>query len=952
ISGFCLLVVASTVNAQVPATNKILKKTDSVSLIPNNTLTPGAQQGAMKLNPQATTLTDTSGLTVASTDSLGLNEDVPFSFANPQHYVIAAVRVTGSNYLDPSLIASVTGIYRGEKIVLPGDQLSDAIKKLWSQQLFANVAILIDKIQGDKIYLNIHVTERPRLAHFYFKGVSRTQASELKDKVSLTQNSVITGNTTLSTITTIEDYFAKKGYSNASVNILSEPNEHTSNTVDLTFVVHKGDKVKVNNIYFAGNHSISSRNLVGEMEDTKERTRMSIYAAPDEKVYEKEKRMSFDDYFSNWGFFSFTKTRQFLKPYMRIKFFSSSKFKKDKLAADQQKVLDYYNAHGYRDAVIVADTVYPSIAGGVNVAMKIKEGDKYYYGDVSWKGNTQYSDSVLNNILGIQKGDVYNLKMLNEKLGLTPTQKVLDVSSLYQNNGYLFFKLTPVETSIYNDTIDYEMRMVEGPQADINRVSITGNTKTNGHVARRELRTIPGHKYSRQDVIRTMRQLRQLGFFDQTSIKPDIIPHPQDGTVDIGWNVKEKPADKLELSAGWGGYFGLTGTIGMSFNNFSLRNIFNWDAWKPLPTGDGQQLSVRLQSNGKYYSSFNVSFMEPWFGGTSRNPFSVSYYHNKFSSPTGYRGYIPIFNNDSYMKTTGFNISYGKQLHWPDDYFSLTFRLGLEQFKLKDYHRDPVFYRAGLSTGVSNNINVRITLDRNSTDRPDFPSRGSHFFLYAQLTPPYSMFDDKTNYDDLTAQEKFNFIEYQKYRFLGEWYFPLGQPHGKNNKTFVLKAAVKLGFVGRYNSKVPLSPFERFELGGDGMSNYAYYGKEIISQRGYPVYYTSDPTVNPENSNPPTGYEGFTIFNKYTLELRYPISLNPSSTIIALAFVEAANGYNGIKDYNPFELRRSVGLGMRFKLPMFGLLGFDYGLGIDRLRKGAGLKDATKFSFMLGYEPK
>lgn len=390
----------------------------------------------------------------------------------------------------------------------------------------------------------------------------------------------------------------------------------------------------------------------------------------------------------------------------------------------------------------------------------------------------------------------------------------------------------------------------------------------------------------------------------------------------------------------------------MSFNNFSIRNIFHKDAWRPLPSGDGQTLSVRLQSNGRYYSSFNFSFTEPWLGGKKRNPFSITYYHNKFSNPTGYKaGYIPIFSNDAYMKTTGVSVSYGKQLHWPDDFFSLSFQLSYERFKLKNYFSDPIFYKSGLSTGVSNNLYLRITLDRNSTDKPLFPTRGSHFYLYGQFTPPYSLFDGREDYDHMTPQQKFRFIEYQKYRMLAEWYFPLGRPQGKDQKTFVLKAAVKMGIIGRYNPLVPLSPFERFELGGDGISNYIYYGKDIISQRGYPVYYTSDPTVNPDNQNPPTGYQGFTIFNKYTLELQYPISLNPSSTIIALAFLEAGNGYDGIKNFNPFELRRDVGIGMRFHLPMFGLLGFDYGIGLDRLHKGGGLKNATKFSFMLGYEP-
>ncbi len=938
-SCFCLLAGVEVAGAQQPMVMDTLSTTKDTTLAPF----PDAALFPVK---------DTTGPARPDT-AVNESKTVPFSFDNPQHYTVAGIRVTGSKYLDPSLVASVTGIYKGEKIILPGDALSDAIKKLWSQQLFANVAILIDKIQGDQIFLNIKVTERPRLAHFYFKGIKKSEASELKDKVSLVPNSVITGNTTLTAIDKIKKYFSDKGYGDVKVQIVETPSKDLLNTVDLTFLIDKGNKVKVNQIFISGNDHIADRTLIGQMKGTHERTRVSIYPSPDKNVYGKETSVSFKNYLKNWGFLSFTKTRRFLDPYVRIKFFSSSKLNKDKYKEDKDKLLSYYNSKGYRDATIDADTIYRSPDKGVDVALKVTEGDKYYYGNITWKGNTQYPDSVLNRVLGVKKGDVYNLEMLNKRLGVTPNQDVLNVFSMYQNNGYLFYRITPVETHIYNDTIDYEIRMVEGPQADINRVTIAGNDKTNSHVIRRELRTIPGQKYSREAIIRSMRQISQLGFFDEQKLPPpDIQPDPQNGTVDLGWHVTEKPSDKLELSAGWGGYFGLTGTIGMSFNNFSIRNIFHKDAWRPLPSGDGQTLSVRLQSNGRYYSSFNFSFTEPWLGGKKRNPFSITYYHNKFSNPTGYKaGYIPIFSNDAYMKTTGVSVSYGKQLHWPDDFFSLSFQLSYERFKLKNYFSDPIFYKSGLSTGVSNNLYLRITLDRNSTDKPLFPTRGSHFYLYGQFTPPYSLFDGREDYDHMTPQQKFRFIEYQKYRMLAEWYFPLGRPQGKDQKTFVLKAAVKMGIIGRYNPLVPLSPFERFELGGDGISNYIYYGKDIISQRGYPVYYTSDPTVNPDNQNPPTGYQGFTIFNKYTLELQYPISLNPSSTIIALAFLEAGNGYDGIKNFNPFELRRDVGIGMRFHLPMFGLLGFDYGIGLDRLHKGGGLKNATKFSFMLGYEP-
>lgn len=917
-------------NEKLNQFNSFLSDSLKKAPISKDTLPP-ANQAAASVTP------DTTG--------------TPYSLSNPQQYIVSGIRVTGSKYLDPSLVASVTGIYKGEKITLPGDALADAIHKLWDQRLFADIDILIDKIEGNKIFLNIKVTERPRLANFYFKGIKKTAATELRDKAGLIKGSVITGNTILSAIDKIKEYFVKKGYNNVAVKVTQNPSKELLNTADLIFHIDKGQKVKVDQIYITGNDNISDRTIKKKMKGTNERTRVSLYPAQDINVYGAEHHLSLHDYLKNWGFLSFTKTRRLLDPYVRFKFFSSSKFNKTKYEEDKDKVLSYYNSLGYRDAIINKDTVYSSPGGGVDVALKVTEGTKYYFGDITWKGNTQYPDSILAKILGIQTGDVYNLELLNKQLGVTPTQQGGDISTLYQDNGYLFYRITPVETAIHGDTIDYEMRMVEGPQADINEVPITGNTKTNEHVIRRELRTIPGNKYSKSDVMRSMRQLSQLGYFDPQKITPNIQPNIQDGTVDIGWDVVEKPSDKLELSAGWGGYYGLTGTIGMSFNNFSIGNIFHKDAWRPLPSGDGQTLSVRLQSNGKYYSSFNFSFTEPWLGGKKRNPFTITYYHNKFSSPSGYNGWIPIFNNDSYLKTTGISVAYGKQLKWPDDFFSLTFQGSFERFRLKNYHSDPIFSPSGLTTGVSNNIYLRVTLDRNSTDRPLFPTSGSHFQFYGQFTPPYSLFNQNKDYGHLTPQEKFRFIEYQKYKLLAEWYFPIGKPMGKDHKTFVLKASIKAGLIGRYNPKVPLSPFERFEVGGDGISNYIYYGKDIVSQRGYPVYYTTDPKVNPDNQNPPPGYQGFTMFNKYTLELRYPISLNPNSTIIALTFLEAANGYDGLKNFNPFRLRRSAGIGMRFHLPMFGLLGFDYGVGFDRLREGAGLKDATKFSFMLGYEP-
>lgn len=881
----------------------------------------------------------------------GQGQETPFSMTSPKQYEIGGITVSGSKYLDGELVSAASGLSVGQKITLPGSDLADAINKLWSQSFFSNIKILISKIEGNKIFLDIAVTERPRLANFYFKGVSKTQADELKTKTGLIKGRVVTGNTTLSAIDKIRKYFEDKGYRNITVTIQRRPDATLLNSEDLIFMIDKGNKVKINQVNFAGNEAVPANKLKKQMKGTKEMTRITLHPQYDVNVYSPRPPISFSEYLKNLGFLSFTKTREVLDPYLRFKFFTSAKFNESKFTEDKGKIIDYYNSLGYRDASINKDTLYYTPDGKLDIAIKVTEGIKYYFGNIEWKGNTKYSDTILNAILGIKKGDIYNLELMNKRLGVTPSQEGGDVGSLYLDDGYLFFHVTPVETAIRGDTIDYEMRVQEGPQATLNRINIAGNDKTNEHVIRRELRTIPGEKFSRQDLIRSNRQIAQLGFFDQEKIGMQPIPHPEDGTVDIDYSVVEKPADKLELSAGWGGYIGVTGTVGMEFNNFSLRNIMNKNAWRPLPSGDGQKLSFRVQSNGKFYSSYNLSFTEPWLGGKKQNPFSVSFYSSKFANPQYQNGnyLIPVFNDSSYLKTLGATVSLGKQLHWPDDYFSLQYAVNFQQFRLKNYSNDPIFGPSGFYNGISNNINLRITLARNSTDQPTFPTRGSNIFLFGQFTPPYSLFDPNKDYTNLTPQQKFKYIEYQKYRFTGEWYVPLGKPHGTDNKQFVLKAAAKFGFLGKYNSIVPLSPFERFELGGDGLSNYTFYGKDIISQRGYEVYYSSDPKNNATTQ--PASYQGFTIFNKFTLELRYPISLNPQATIFGLGFIEAANGYNGIQDYNPFRLRRSAGIGMRFLLPMFGLLGFDYGVGFDRLQPGQGLKGATKFSFMLGVEP-
>ncbi|SFV30428.1 BamA/OMP85 family outer membrane protein [Thermoflavifilum thermophilum] len=873
---------------------------------------------------------------------------IPALPSNPKSYRIAGITVSGARYLDPQLLVSVSGISVGDRIILPGDGLAKVIQNLWKQHLFSNIQIYVTRIDGDDIYLDIHVTERPRLANFYFRGVSKTEADELKTKTDLHQGSVVTDNMKINAEMAIRKYFQDKGYRNITMQISERPDTAVMlNAVDLIFNIHKGKKVKISEIFFAGNDHVPDAKLKAQMKNTKEGMRLTLHPARDVNVYGGHP-YSFSDYLHEWGFLYPSKTLRVLEPYFRFKLFNSAKFNQSKYEEDKAKIIEYYNSLGYRDATIVDDTIYQAPNGNIDIAIKVNEGDKYYFGNITWSGNTKYPDTLLNAILRIHKGDPYNLDLFNKRLGITPTQQGDDISSLYLNDGYLFFRVTPVETQVYHDTIDYDIRITEGPQATINKVTISGNDRTNEHVIRRELRTIPGEKFSRADLIRSQRDIAQLGMFDPQKVNVNPQPNPDNGTVDIGWSVVEKPSDQLELSAGWGGYIGLTGTLGLSFNNFSLRNITNPHAWTPLPSGDGQKLSLRYQSNGKFYHSYSFSFTEPWLGGKKPNNFTVSLY-NSFIASGVYNPYTGFFGgsaDSSFLRSTGFTVALGKRLTWPDDYFTLTGAVNFVRYTLKNYQ---FFYGNPLNNGDINELSLKLTLARSSVDAPIYPRSGSNIVLSGEFTPPYSLFESQSVYEGKTLAQKFKYIEYQKYRFDAEWYVPLGRPHGTDQKQFVLKLAAKYGFLGKYSSHALLSPFERFELGGDGLSNYAIYGKEIISQRGYEVYYSSDPKDNTQTQ--PLSYQGFTIFNKYTVELRYPITLNPSSTIFALLFFDAANGYENFQKYNPFLLRRDAGIGMRFYLPMFGLLGFDYGIGFDRMQPGQGLRNATKFSFMLGYEP-
>ncbi len=873
-----------------------------------------------------------------------------FTQKAPKTYKVASVKVVwlGNKFFDENLLISIANINVGDDIKIPGgDNFSKAITKLWSQNYFSDVKVYISSLEGKNIGVEIEVTERPRLSKFYFRDVRKSESEDLSGKTGLIPNRVVTENMKITAVEAIKKYYAEKGFQDAKVKIVERKDSTSNNnTLTLNFFIAKGSKVHINNINFGGNANVEESKLKKQLKDTKEQSRFTLFPTYDKGMIVDAKHYTFDDYLKEKGYLTFSRTKKVLDPYVRLKF-SSAKFDGKKFTSDLDNILEYYNTLGYRDATVLKDTVYHTKKGDLNIDIKLSEGRRYYFGNINWRGNTKFGDSVLTAILGIRKGDIYNMDILNKKLGKNSGPEGGDISGLYQDDGYLFFRTDPVETAVYNDTIDFEIRIVEGPQATIKNVRIAGNDRTKEYVIRRELRTIPGEKFSRTDLVRSNREIAQLNYFNQEKIGIDPKPNPEDGTVDINYTVEEKSSDQLELSAGWGGVIGLTGTLGVSFNNFSLRNIWKKSAWDPLPMGDGQKLSIRVQSNGKAFRSYNFSFTEPWLGGKKRNALTFSIYNTKYGQTynptTGL--YDPNYSDQSSITTTGVTVALAKQLKWPDDYFSLTTALSFTRYNLNNYAIDPVNL-PGFTTGFAHNVNVKFTLQRSSVDQPLFPRSGSTFMASVQFTPPYTLI----NSNIASSSNPYEWIEYHKWRFNGDWYVPLGRPSGaEHNKQFVLKTSVKLGYLGRYNSELQISPFERFQVGDAGLSNqFALLGYDIIAHRGYPVYNVSDPKVNPDQQST---RQYFTIFNKYTMELRYPLSLNPSSTIYALGFFEAANGWYSMKDYNPFQLRRSVGLGMRFFLPMFGLLGFDYGIGLDRFTPGNSMKDASRFTFMLGFEP-
>jgi outer membrane protein insertion porin family len=829
-----------------------------------------------------------------SKDSLPIIE-----YTDVKTYEIGGVTVVGAQYSDPNALISISGLRTGKKIRIPGTEVSKAVKSLWNLRLFTDVQILKAREQGEVVYLEINVKERPRYNSHIFKGVKKGQHDDLNKIVNkyLVKGSIVTEGSKTTTTAAIDKFFKEKGYLDVETAVREVKDK--ANSVRLEFDVARGGRVKIQNITFSGNKAVVESKLRKLMEKTKRKTRL----------------------------------------------FASSKLIQEEYKKDQKKIIDFYNTIGYRDATIVKDSIWREADGDLQVRLTVSEGRKYYFRHIGWKGNTIYDNETLDRVLGIKKGDVYNEELLEKRLRFSQDSR--DISSLYMDNGYLFFNVDPVETAIEGDSIDLDVKLFEGPQATIDKVIIEGNDRTHEHVIRRELRTVPGQKFSRSDIIRSQREIAALNYFNPETLKINPIPNPQRGTVDIQYKVDEKPSDQLELSAGYqpaNSYYkgGLIGTMGVTFNNFSVRNIFKKESWHPLPQGDGQRLSIRAQGQ-TYFRTLTASFVEPWLGGKKPTSFSLSASVSSYT-PNVYVNPDPSVGNSSYSTAT-VSLGLGTRLKFPDDNFISNTSLSYQRISLVDFasYGFVTDDNKRVATGNFNGLALTQTIARNSISDPLFPRSGSKFELTGILTPPAGLFGVKSPTDGtlLEPQERFRWMEYHKWRFKSEWYTSIV---GK----LTLKAGAKFGFLGYYDKNKGKIPFERFELTSQ-FAQFNVLSREFVFLRGYDSRGDYYGRAFPANSN------GGSVFNKYSVEVRYPISLSPTSTIFALGFVEGANVWDRFKDFNPFEVRRSVGAGLRVFLPMFGLIGFDYGFGLDRPdlidATGASSKNRGAFSFFIGVEP-
>lgn len=844
-----------------------------------------------------------------------VNPNITYA-GNPITYRLAGLRVTGVTGYEDYVLTGISGLAVGQKIEVPGTAISDAVKRYWKHGLFSDVSISADSIVGEDIYLNIHLKTRPRVSTINYNGISKKEKEDMENKLGLLKGGQITPNMIDRAKVLAKKYFDDKGYKNAEINIVQRDDNNSKNQVTLDVNIDKKKKMKVHKIYIDGNKELSDKKLKGGL----------FKKGAFSKIHESGTLASF---------------------------LKSKKYTPERWEEDKKNLIAKYNEYGYRDATIVKDSVWNVDDSHVAIYVKVDEGKKYYIRNITWVGNTVYTTDQLSRLLNMHKGDVYNQKYMNKRL----SEDEDAVGNAYWNNGYLFYNLQPTEVNIDGDSIDLEMRIFEGQQAHINRVRINGNDRLYENVVRREMRTKPGDLFSKEALTRTARELASMGHFDPEHVNPDVKPNYETGTVDINWNLKQKSNDQIELSLGWG-QTGVIGKVGLKLNNFSMANLFRKKSERRgiLPVGDGEVLALSAQTNGTYYQSYSVNYSTNWFGGKRPIQFSVGAYYSKQTDVSSnyynsaymnnfynyqygygnynYNSYENYYDPNKSIRLFGVNVGWGKRLTWPDDYFTLSLQLAYQRYMLKNWR---YFI---MSNGAANNLNVNVSLNRSSTDNQLFPRRGSEFTASLTITPPWSKWDGK-DYRNLAndpkaatysaeQQEKYKWIEYHKWKFKARTFTSLtgGQ------KNLVLMTRVELGLLGSYN-KYKKSPFETYYMGGDGMSGYSTgYAEETIGLRGY------------ENGSlTPYGAEGYA-YNRFTLELRYPFLLG-NTTIYGLGFIEAGNAWTDTSKFNPFDMKRSAGLGVRIFLPMVGLMGIDWAYGFDKVY---GQKGGSQFHFILGQE--
>ncbi len=834
--------------------------------------------------------------------------DVMVDYNNPKKYIVGGVKLEGNEHFSQEQILQLAGLQKGMEVTVPSEDVTNIVKRLWGQRFFDDVSVVIDSIAPtrDTAFFKIAIIERPRVSRWTFSGVKSGEEKELLERLNFRRGGEFSDYVAKTSTDIIKRYYKEKGFYNVKVDVNTKRDSVIKSAIRVQFAVDKGQKVKIKKITFNGVENVKESKLVRSMKKTRDARLQN--------------------------------------------FFSSKKFQEKEYENDKRALLTAFNEAGFRDARIVKDTMYYIEPDRLQIDFDIDEGKRYYFRDITWTGNSVYSSENLNEVLKIGKGDVYDVVTMQKRLFGGGKQSEYDVSKLYRDNGYLFFNLQPVEMTVEGDSVDVEMRISEGKPATLNNIVINGNDLTNERVIRRQVFTRPGYLFSQSDFERSIREIASMGQFDPEAIMGEggysIVPNPMNNTVDLVYNVTEKPSSQLELSGGWGGNT-FVATVGVSFNNFSTRRFFDKTAWRPVPLGDAQNLSVRFQTNGTYYTSLSASFSEPWLFGKKPTSLNMSLYYTR---QTNSYIYYNILNNDEYMEVYGFAAGIGKRLKWPDNYFVLYNQLSWQTYRLQNWA-----YQFLFNTGISHNLSYTLSLSRTSTDQQIYPRTGSDFSVSLQLTPPYSLLrktdhglldEDgnptkvdswkKIDYNYQTSQDRYKWIEYHKWSFKGAIY-------SKLIGDLVLMARAQFGYLGYYNRNWGYSPFEGFRVGGDGMSGYDTYGSEIVSLRGYENYSLTPQAMSSYNS---TGnYYAGNVYDKFTVELRYPVILQPQSTIYALLFLEGGNCWSDIRDFNPFQIKRSAGVGVRVFLPMIGLLGVDWGWGFDDPVNGG-----SQFHFVIGQQ--